>query len=368
MTTTHPPQPVRTFADLARRHPAASVYVVLVDLAAICVVAVSFLHLHITVVEVKRSAFIASLSIAYSLLAWRSDTVRCLLAHNRSPNLVGVWVSAAILSLNSAPLVAGVAIVACVGDWLPRRAIGVPAHQHIFSGSLTIATSTTIALAPLAGLGTLVVAASRGDLLTAMLVAIVYCLTGQHRNVPRMFGAWQNHSLELACFGLGYACAEMIDYSVPGTWICLPVALGLQYLAARDEVLRHVSRRGLVGYQAWLIIAGGIVDDDRDAAVMQIHVDGDIRRAARTVGQSLERNVDYMCRRGPDLFIVSPEVGQDTDRVARWYSQEMANLAVVATVTIATRHYGGRNLPDLLKIIEAEQVIAAEMASVAQPV
>lgn len=311
---------------------------------------------------------LTSLSVTYSLcvVGWEKARRQLLLERTPAmqPNVLATWCFAAAVMLPPLPA-AVVTAVSVLGGWPAYNAAGANRfYRYVFSLmtsvlAASIASRTMRLALPVAG--TLPLAAAAWLVVGAGATALALCASGQLSAVRAMLHL-DAHRLEAVTMAVAVAEYGVHRVGLPLIWLSLPAAVVIQRRFTRAELRARGSVAPPMNEEAWLHVAGVVVQ--ASVAVTVLRIDASDTEAASVVAM-MQGGCDAIGTNPPGgLAILLPDCPPaNGDVLIRRLRIAMKHHKVDCHIASASKPRDGQVLDDLLAVCEAELVVSREAAS-----
>jgi hypothetical protein len=312
---------------------------------------------------------LTSLSVTYSLcVAGWEKARRQLLLERTLPglqsNVLATWCFAAAIMLAPVPA-AVVTAVSVLGGWPAYNAAGANRlYRYVFSLMASVLAAATASRTMRVGLpvvGTLPLAAAAWLLVGAGATALAMWACGQFRAARSMLHL-DAYRLEAVTMAVAVAEYGVYRAGLPLIWLSLPAAVAIQRHFTRAELRARGSVAPRMNDEAWLHVAGVVVQ--ASVAVTVLRIDASDTEAASVVAM-MQGGCDAIgTYSSGGLAILLPDCPPaNGDVLGRRLRIAMRHHKVECHIASASKPRDGQVLDDLLAVCEAELVVSREVSS-----
>lgn len=222
---------------------------------------------------------LAAISVAYSITVYPIERLRLAVAFGKVPNVLNVWVLAAVMIL-PAPWIPLLVAVAYASEWPVRRTANPNLGKHIYAGvALAAAGLTAWSVVHLLPFGIGVPAAITAYMaVDTALIAAAITLADQRAKL-RMFLSLSGHRDELATAILGVGLAagmQLVNEAM--VLLAVPLLLTVHRRALHDAIRAARAfdpATGLWSRRAWPVKASNLLRRARPGHVVLAVIEPD---------------------------------------------------------------------------------------------
>ena len=335
-------------------------HILAIDLLAVATICY-FARAPVTVNDVWLAMLLASLSIAYSIHMLQAESARYALNQRRAPavsNMLATWTFPAAVLL-PLPLAAAVIVASSAMQWRVKNFAGdASACRYIYSTAAVILSAAVVnQIGQLHGETELLLCvAAIGYVFTNGFLIMIAAGIASGFSAAAAFLRPRNYLNELGTVAIGAGCVLLWLAHVPLVWLSLPVVIGIQRFAMREE--SRSTTEGLTApmtERVWGTVAREVVRACTTAAVLRL--DTDNPAAARAVAE-MQAGCDAIGTVGASglVILLADCPGPNADSLALRLRSAMSGAGVRANVAVAAKPRDGQVLEDLLAVTEAELI------------